>query len=206
MRLLRRAINGLALAADSRAVGDVVRLAIYAPSLTPNLMRYLRSVGNQLEADDDEWDEIAEAVDLLARDVALNAWANLWLVDVIRDLKLLDENPGSTEAVNRRARMVGSGTGAVTRWRFGASPAGRLRRAAKPPSLAQHRIKKLLLHQAAFRVRGTPGVLDSDMLNERSTLSWGKATFGREKAHDRRSHSISQSERRNRDAYSHRRS
>lgn len=55
VRLLRRAINGLTIAADARAIEDVVRLAIYAPSLTPNLVRYLQSVGHELERGDDTW-------------------------------------------------------------------------------------------------------------------------------------------------------
>ncbi len=44
LRLLRRALNGMAAALDTRALPDIVRLAEYAPSLTPNLMRYLSTV------------------------------------------------------------------------------------------------------------------------------------------------------------------
>ena len=106
VRLLRRAINGLTIAADPRAVKDVVRLAIYAPSLTPNLMGYLTSVGNELEPGDGVWDDLASTIDFLANDVALNAWQNLWLVDVIRELALLNDGSGNSETVARRVQWV----------------------------------------------------------------------------------------------------
>ncbi|MBW0019814.1 MAG: hypothetical protein JO236_20005 [Mycobacterium sp.] len=106
VRLLRRAINGLTLAGDARGIGEIVRLAVYAPSLTPNLMRYLRAIGKGLEPDDDAWDEIVNAVDRLAGDVALNAWQNLWLIDVVHDLDLLSGGLDDKEAVNRRAQWV----------------------------------------------------------------------------------------------------
>lgn len=105
VRLLRRAVNGLTIAGDARAVKDVVRLAIYAPSLTPNLMRYINKVGESLEPDDERWGEIAQTVDLLANNVALNAWQHLWLVDVIRDLSLLRDGLDA-DRVNKRAAWV----------------------------------------------------------------------------------------------------
>ncbi|WP_133057840.1 reverse transcriptase domain-containing protein [Mycolicibacterium conceptionense] len=106
VRLLRRAINGLTLAGDARAVDEIVQLARYAPSLTPNLMRYLRTIGDQCEPQDDAWDDIIEAVDRLAGEVALNAWQNMWLVDVIHDLGLLSRDLGDEEAAKRRAEWV----------------------------------------------------------------------------------------------------
>jgi hypothetical protein len=106
VRVLRRAINGLAVAADPRAITDIVRLAIYAPSLTPNLMRYLRAVGEQLEPASEGWNSVTETVDRLMDDVSLNAWQMLWLVDVIRELNLLDEGRFGTTAANRRAGWI----------------------------------------------------------------------------------------------------
>lgn len=106
VRLLRRAINGLTLAGDARAINEIVQLATYAPSLTPNLMRYLRTIGEGLEPQDDAWDGIIEAVDRLAGDVALNAWQNMWLVDVIHDLGLLSGNLNDKDAANHRVQWV----------------------------------------------------------------------------------------------------
>lgn len=104
VRVLRRAVNGLAVAADPRAISDVVRLAIYAPSLTPNLMRYIRGVGEELDSGNEGWNSITETVDRLMDNVSLNAWQMLWLVDVIRDLKLLKEDRfGATDAKRRAA-------------------------------------------------------------------------------------------------------
>lgn len=105
VRLLRRAINGLTFAADSRAIKDVVRLAIYAPSLTPNLMRYIKKVGEAPDTSSDRWDEIAATVDLLANNVALNAWQQLWLVDIVRDLRLLERGLDE-EAIGNRVEWV----------------------------------------------------------------------------------------------------
>lgn len=89
IRLLRRALNGLVAASDPRAVDDVLRLAIYAPSLTPSLMRYLTTVAGAEGATTEVQSSVAEVVDKLATDVALNAWQHLWLIDVLRDLGLL---------------------------------------------------------------------------------------------------------------------
>lgn len=106
VRLLRRAVNGLTKASDTRALKQVVPLAIYAPSLTPNLMRYLRTVGKQLDSDDEAWQEIVKTVDDLVVHVSLNNWQKLWLVDVVHDLALLSGNLGDTDEVNRRVEWV----------------------------------------------------------------------------------------------------
>jgi len=106
VRILRRAINGLAVATDTRAINDVVRLAIYAPSLTPNLMQYLRRVGKQLNPEDDAWNNLVTTVDRLANEVSLNAWQYLWLVDVVHDLGLLSAQLADKEGVLRRAKWV----------------------------------------------------------------------------------------------------
>jgi Reverse transcriptase (RNA-dependent DNA polymerase) len=106
VRLLRRAVNGLTLAGDARAISDIVRLAVYAPSLTPNLMRYLRTIGGGLKPQDDARISVVAAVDRLARDVALNAWQNLWLVDVVHDLDLLSEDLDDKEATHHRTQWV----------------------------------------------------------------------------------------------------
>ncbi len=106
VRLLKRAINGLVVAADSRAIGDVVRLATYAPSLMPNLMRYLQSVGTALSDDDEAWSALIRAVDGLAHDVSLNAWQQLWLVEVIHSLDLLGKAESEGAGIEDRVTWV----------------------------------------------------------------------------------------------------
>lgn len=106
VRLLRRAVNGMIIAGDARAVPDVVRLAIYAPSLTPNLMRYLRTIGETLEPEAAAWKDLGASVDQLASDVALNAWQCLWLVDIVRELSLLDEALHGRSVVRPRVAWI----------------------------------------------------------------------------------------------------
>ncbi len=74
IRLLRRALNGLVAAADPRAVEDVLRLAIFAPSLTPSLMRYLTTVAGAEASTPEVRSSVAGVLDRLATDVALSAW------------------------------------------------------------------------------------------------------------------------------------
>lgn len=105
VRLLRRSINGLTAAADPRAIETVVPLAIFAPSLTPNIMMYLMSVGASLETGDRQWQEVESAIDELANNVALNAWQHLWLIEVVRELKLMD-TVDDNEAAQRRVQWV----------------------------------------------------------------------------------------------------
>lgn len=106
VRLLRRAINGLTMAADGRALDDVIRLAKYAPTLTPNLMRYIRRIGEETDLTGTTWNTIARTVDDLARNVALTAWQNLWLVDVIRHLALLSPALDDQAAADSRSEWV----------------------------------------------------------------------------------------------------
>lgn len=106
IRVLRRALNGLTKASDTRALKQIVTLAIYAPSLTPTLIRYLRAVGKNLASHDDAWLEIVKTVDDLVHRVSLNNWQKLWLVDVLRDLALLGGDLGDTDEVNRWVEWV----------------------------------------------------------------------------------------------------
>lgn len=105
IRLLRRALNGLIAAADPRAVDDVLRLAIYAPSLTPSLMRYVTTVAGAEGSTAEVQTSVAKVVDKLATDVALSAWQHLWLVDVLRDLGLLKSG---VEGATSRCEWVDS--------------------------------------------------------------------------------------------------
>lgn len=94
VRILRRALNGLVKAEDARGVPDVFRLAIYAPSLTPTLMRYLVKVA------DSKPEAVAGVLDQLMEKVSQNEWQRLWLVDVMRLLGLL-ATPGGSPADTR---------------------------------------------------------------------------------------------------------
>jgi hypothetical protein len=83
VRILRRALNGLAKAKDARGVEDMLRLAIYVPSLTPSIMRYLGAVVGS------EPEKVAGVIDQLMQKVSQNDWQRLWLVDTMHQFGLL---------------------------------------------------------------------------------------------------------------------
>lgn len=90
VRILRRALNGLAKAADARGVSKVLELLIFAPALTPSVMRYLARVAEGDEA------AVAAVIDSLMNNVSQNEWQQIWLIDLMRQLGLLDPAVGSS--------------------------------------------------------------------------------------------------------------
>ena len=98
VRMLRRALNGLAKAEDPRGIPEVLRLAIYVPSLTPSVMRYLVKVASS------QPETVAGVLDQLMENVSQNEWQQLWLVDVMRTLGLLGGQGGAS--ADRRAVWV----------------------------------------------------------------------------------------------------
>lgn len=172
IRLLRRALNGLAASIDSRAVSDVVRLAAYVPALMPNLMRYLKRVGQTAPA------EVAEAIDNLIRNLSLNAWQRVWLVDLIRDLQLpLDAERGSTRIgwlSDQRAQSASPPLRAYAT--FALASAGVIRmqdvidEADQSPSALLH-----IYTAAAFALRSQRTASDSGRADE-LTSAWAKSS------------------------------
>jgi hypothetical protein len=96
IRLLRRAVNGLAKAKDPRGLSHLLPLVIYAPALTPSLMRYMLIVA------DAHPEQVATVVDQIIENVSQNVWQQLWLVQTIQSLSLLDISLGDS-AASRRA-------------------------------------------------------------------------------------------------------
>lgn len=92
VRLLRRAINGLAKAHDPRGISAIFRLVVFTPSLMPTLMRYLTAVADGAPAD------AAAVVDDLIKDASQNDWQKLWVIDAMRSLNLLTSSAGDARA------------------------------------------------------------------------------------------------------------
>ncbi|WP_084727406.1 reverse transcriptase domain-containing protein [Rhodococcoides yunnanense] len=89
IRLLRRALNGLAANVDSRAIPDVIRFAAFVPALMPNLMRYLSKVADVASG------QVVDTVGNLVGGLSLNAWQRIWLVDTMRELQAVDVDRAS---------------------------------------------------------------------------------------------------------------
>lgn len=98
VRMLRRALNGLAKAADARGVAKILELLIYAPALTPNVMRYLARIAERNRT------AVASVADSLMTHVSQNEWQQIWLIDLLRELSLLD--PGAGDSATARADWV----------------------------------------------------------------------------------------------------
>lgn len=96
VRLLMRALNGLAKAGDPRSVDRSPELMSYVPSLTPALCRYL----THSHAHDAVG--VAAALDEI-RKLSLGEWQKVWVLDTYRALDLLEqpnENASSSPRVN----------------------------------------------------------------------------------------------------------
>lgn len=84
VRRLRRTIAAFRLEENPGLTSETVRIVAYVASLTPDVARYLSSL--------DEMSPVAGSVDSIIAEVSLNEWQELWIIDVIRRLKFLDEN------------------------------------------------------------------------------------------------------------------
>lgn len=90
---LRRAIWSVVRAADPRAVGAIVPLAIYVPSLTPALCRYVEVIANAEPA------AVAGSVDTVVSKVSLGGWQRLWFCHLLRATELLAlQAPGGRDS------------------------------------------------------------------------------------------------------------
>lgn len=92
IRMLRRALGRLARAGIDDAFGDVVKLVVYVPSLTPWAVRYVMSAGRERP------EAAANVLGSLVADVSLSDWQRAWIVHAFDELGLLDPAaPGSPE-------------------------------------------------------------------------------------------------------------
>ncbi|MDQ1713332.1 MAG: hypothetical protein QOE45_2782 [Frankiaceae bacterium] len=107
IRLIRRAINGLAQADDVRGLEDMFRLVVFVPSLTPTVMRYITTVAPVAEEG-----TLEPLLHGLSQHASLNDWQRLWLVDTAGALGLLEgelplaaEMRGWVQAVRSSTRV-----------------------------------------------------------------------------------------------------
>lgn len=87
VRLLMRALNGLAKAGDPRSVGRASELLAYVPSLTPAVCRYL-FVSHAKDAEG-----VAAALDTIRDLLSLSEWQRVWVLDTYRGLDLIESAP-----------------------------------------------------------------------------------------------------------------
>lgn len=83
VRKLRRALGALSHADDGRAIGHLLQLLIFAPSLTPSICKYLASLTEEIPARGTFFDEALS-------NASLNDWQKVWLIGTMSDLRLLD--------------------------------------------------------------------------------------------------------------------
>lgn len=101
IRLIRRALNGLARFADPRGIPELSRIVVYAPSITPDIMRYLEAVHVGAR------DGAVKFLDQLRVETTQNDWQKLWLINTMRRLELLAEGEPAVEVAPRRAWIHG---------------------------------------------------------------------------------------------------
>lgn len=80
---LRRAVWSVVRARDPRVVEAIVPLAIYVPSLTPALCRYVEVIA------DEDLALAADRVDTVVSNVSLGGWQRLWYCYLLRSTELL---------------------------------------------------------------------------------------------------------------------
>jgi len=102
LRKLRRAFNSLSAAARGDVISECPNIINYVPSLTPTICKYLTQ-GQHAEYP--AW----QAVDSILDGKTYNDWQRLWLLHVLQNLKLLnddaDGDPQKRKAWARAARL-----------------------------------------------------------------------------------------------------
>ncbi|GAB3055096.1 hypothetical protein GCM10027053_14880 [Intrasporangium mesophilum] len=88
VRRLRRALGALSNADDERAVTHLIKLLIFAPSLTPSICKYVTSLTGDELGLDEFFDEVIAAP-------SLNDWQRVWITGTMSTLGLLDGNAGA---------------------------------------------------------------------------------------------------------------
>lgn len=100
LRLLRRAIGGLATAGSADALPHVKRLATYVPSLMPTLVRYAIHIAKKEQA------AVVAALDEVANTVTMNDWQKSWLLYALQESGAL--KTGSAAEIEQRLVWVSS--------------------------------------------------------------------------------------------------
>ena len=96
VRALRRALAAFRLAADPEVAEDSVRLIAYIAAITPDIIEYLVALNDSLVA--------GTTISQIITNVSLNEWQELWIVDALRRMQLLDSR--STDALDVRIEWV----------------------------------------------------------------------------------------------------
>lgn len=100
LRLLRRAIGGLATAESPAALEHVQRLVAYVPSLMPTVARYAIHISGTYQA------EVVAALDDVTLSVTMNDWQKSWLLYALQESGALKAGPA--EQLQRRMTWVRS--------------------------------------------------------------------------------------------------
>lgn len=87
LRRLRRALRSLARVENPEAIAECMALLVYAPSLTPDVCRYLLTVADSATV------EVRNLTGLVLEQVSLSDWQVMWLFRVARAARLLDHKP-----------------------------------------------------------------------------------------------------------------
>lgn len=86
-RRLRRALRALAKAKNAAVVADCMALLIYAPSITPDVSRYLLALAETAAED------VRSIADSIFAQVSLSDWQVTWMLRVARATRLLVAEP-----------------------------------------------------------------------------------------------------------------
>ena len=141
VRLLMRALNGLAKAADPRSVDRAPELLSYVPSLTPAVCRYL-AVSYSKDAEG-----VAAALDTIRDLLSLSEWQRVWILDTYRGLNLIESAPASAGEAPR------------AKWAFDQRSAGRTSVLRATATRALARAKRLTVSQVVADGSSEPSCL-----------------------------------------------
>lgn len=86
IRLVRRALSGLAQCRDPRGIEAVPNLIRYIPPVTPSAMRYFSRLGEARKSRT----KMAEALDEISFRAATNDWQKSWIIHTYRSSGVLD--------------------------------------------------------------------------------------------------------------------
>lgn len=104
VRDLRRAISSLTKAESPEAIGKLMDLLVYVPSLTPRLCEYMISAYGP-----DQAASVEAVVDTFVAQASLGEWQALWVVYTMRQLGLLQGSSGREAWVRGQRERARSG-------------------------------------------------------------------------------------------------